>query len=177
MMLVFLGVMNYLIDSYTVFAASVLAANSIIRSLFGAAFPLFTVPMFRNIGIHWGVAVPGFLAFACLPFPFLFYKYGAPIRARCKYTKEAEQILASMMARNPEKQQEGEKQSAPAAEEEEEPPLTAEEREEEREMQEREDRHRHADVDAEPVSRRASSEGTLADRPLDGQNKQRKPSA
>jgi hypothetical protein len=28
--------MNYLIDSYTVYAASVLAANSVLRSLFGA---------------------------------------------------------------------------------------------------------------------------------------------
>lgn len=40
--LVFLGIMNYLIDAYTIFAASVLAANSVLRSLFGAAFPLFT---------------------------------------------------------------------------------------------------------------------------------------
>ena len=40
MVLVFLSVMNYLIDSYTIYAASVLAANSVLPSLFGAAFPL-----------------------------------------------------------------------------------------------------------------------------------------
>ena len=40
--LIFLGVMNYLIDTYTIHAASVLAANSVLRSLFGAAFPLFS---------------------------------------------------------------------------------------------------------------------------------------
>jgi multidrug resistance protein len=40
--LIFLGVMNYLIDTYTIYAASVLAANSVLRSLFGAAFPLFS---------------------------------------------------------------------------------------------------------------------------------------
>jgi hypothetical protein len=34
--------MGYLVDSYTIYAASVLAANSVLRSLFGAAFPLFT---------------------------------------------------------------------------------------------------------------------------------------
>lgn len=34
--------MNYLIDSYVIYAASALAANSVLRSLFGAAFPLFT---------------------------------------------------------------------------------------------------------------------------------------
>ncbi|KAK6601838.1 MFS multidrug transporter [Botrytis cinerea] len=42
MVLVFLSVMNYLIDAYVLYAASVLAANSVLRSLFGAAFPLFT---------------------------------------------------------------------------------------------------------------------------------------
>lgn len=42
MVLVFLSLMNYLIDSYVIFAASVLAANAVLRSLFGAAFPLFT---------------------------------------------------------------------------------------------------------------------------------------
>lgn len=42
MVLAFLSILNYLIDSYVVYAASVLAANSVLRSLFGAAFPLFT---------------------------------------------------------------------------------------------------------------------------------------
>lgn len=42
MTVVFLSVMNYLIDAYVIYAASVLAANSVLRSLFGAVFPLFT---------------------------------------------------------------------------------------------------------------------------------------
>jgi len=33
---------RYQIDAYVIFAASVLAANAVLRSLFGAAFPLFT---------------------------------------------------------------------------------------------------------------------------------------
>lgn len=67
-----------------------------------AAFPLFTTPMFKNLGIHWAVAVPAGLALICLPFPFVFYKYGPAIRARCKYTKKAEEVLKMMMAGNPE---------------------------------------------------------------------------
>lgn len=51
MVLIFLSIMNYLIDAYTIFAASVLAGNGIIRSCFGAAFPLFTVQMYRGIGM------------------------------------------------------------------------------------------------------------------------------
>jgi MFS family permease len=74
MVLIFLGIMNYLIDSYTIFAASVLAANSVLRSLFGAAFPLFTTQMYDGLGIHWASSIPAFLALVCVPFPFLFYK-------------------------------------------------------------------------------------------------------
>jgi hypothetical protein len=52
MTLVFLAVAKYLIDSYVIYAASVMAANSIVRSLFGAAFPLFTPYMYQRLGIH-----------------------------------------------------------------------------------------------------------------------------
>lgn len=93
MVLVFLGIMNYLIDAYTIFAASVLAANSIIRSLFGAAFPLFTTYMYNNLGIHWASSIPAFLALACVPFPFLFYKYGAAIRTRCKFAAQSDAFM------------------------------------------------------------------------------------
>ncbi|KAK4893303.1 MFS siderochrome iron transporter 1, partial [Elasticomyces elasticus] len=65
MVLVFLGIMNYLIDSYTIFAASVLAANSVLRSLFGFAFPLFTTQLYSNLGIHWASTIPAFLALIC----------------------------------------------------------------------------------------------------------------
>ena len=39
----------YLIDTYMMYAASALAANTIVRSAVGAAFPLFTVQMFDNV--------------------------------------------------------------------------------------------------------------------------------
>ncbi|GFF65617.1 uncharacterized transporter mfs2 [Aspergillus lentulus] len=93
MVLVFLGIMNYLIDAYTIFAASVLAANSVLRSLFGASFPLFTTYMYHNLGIHWASSIPAFLALACVPFPFLFYKFGPTIRKRCKFAAESDAFM------------------------------------------------------------------------------------
>ncbi|KAK3203612.1 hypothetical protein GRF29_106g82664 [Pseudopithomyces chartarum] len=93
MVLIFLSILNYLIDAYTIFAASVLAGNGIIRSVFGAAFPLFTSQMYRTLGIHWASSIPAFLALACLPFPFLFYKYGASIRKKCKYASQSEAFM------------------------------------------------------------------------------------
>ncbi|KAL2673666.1 hypothetical protein Neosp_012109 [[Neocosmospora] mangrovei] len=100
MVLVFLSLLNYLIDSYVVFAASVLAANSVLRSLFGAAFPLFTPHMYENLGVQWAASVPAFLALACVPFPFLFYKYGHRIRLKCEYASEAVQILEKIRAQH-----------------------------------------------------------------------------
>jgi hypothetical protein len=96
MVIIFLAVTNYLIDAYTIFAASVLAANSVLRSLFGFAFPLFTKYMYQNLGIHWASSVPAFLALACLPAPFFLYKYGAAIRARCEYAAQSEAVMLSM---------------------------------------------------------------------------------
>ncbi|KAJ9283852.1 hypothetical protein DTO021C3_8536 [Paecilomyces variotii] len=96
MVLVFLSIMNYLIDAYTIFAASVLAANSVLRSCFGCAFPLFTTYMYNNLGIHWASSIPAFLAVACIPFPFLFYKYGPAIRTRCKFAAQSEEFLRKL---------------------------------------------------------------------------------
>lgn len=96
MVLVFLSIMNYLIDAYTIFAASVLAANSVLRSIFGAVFPLFTTYMYEGLGIHWASSIPAFLALACVPFPFLFYKYGAAIRTRCKYAAQSDAFMRKL---------------------------------------------------------------------------------
>lgn len=93
MVLIFLSVFNYLIDSYTVFAASVLAENSALRSLFGMAFPLFTTYMYSNLGIHWASSIPAFLSILCAPLPFVFYKYGARIRQRCTFAAEADAFM------------------------------------------------------------------------------------
>ena len=116
MVLVFLSIFNYLIDSYVIFAASVLAANSVLRSLFGAAFPLFTTQMYANLGIHWASSIPAFLALLCLPMPFLFYKYGAKIREKCKFAAQA----AAFLRRMQQSEDDGEKPAESVEEEKEE---------------------------------------------------------
>ncbi|KAK3996068.1 putative transporter mfs2 [Cladorrhinum sp. PSN332] len=112
---VFLSLLTYMIDSYTVYAASVLAANSVLRSLFGAAFPLFTTYMYKDLGIHWASTVPAFLALACMPFPILFYWYGPRIRAKCKYAAEAAKILEQWKATHPEEKVEVEVEARPTS--------------------------------------------------------------
>jgi len=58
--------------------------------------PLFTVEMYESLGIHWASSIPAFLSLACVPFPFLFYKYGAQIRARCVYSAKAEAAMRAL---------------------------------------------------------------------------------
>lgn len=93
---VFLACLNYLMDSYTIYAATVLAASAMLRSFFGAAFPLFVSQMYAALGIHWASSIPAFLTVACLPFPFVMYKFGAAIRSKCKYSQEAAEVMARM---------------------------------------------------------------------------------
>ncbi|KAI5462053.1 major facilitator superfamily domain-containing protein [Mariannaea sp. PMI_226] len=94
MVLVFISIKNYLVDSYTVFAASAIAATVVMRSFFGAAFPMFTTYMYHNLGIHWASSIAGFLALLCTPLPFVLFKYGRQIREKCKYSRQAMELVA-----------------------------------------------------------------------------------
>lgn len=61
--------------------------------------------MYEDLGVHWASSIPAFLALACMPFPFLFYKYGEKIRLKCKYSAEASRILQQMMAKQQDAQE------------------------------------------------------------------------
>lgn len=84
-MTIFLQALNYLIDAYLMVAASAIAANTFLRSFFGAGFPLFATAMFNNLGVDWAGSLLGFLAIAFLPIPFLFYIFGPKLRKLSKY--------------------------------------------------------------------------------------------
>ncbi|KAH9904402.1 MFS general substrate transporter [Xylariomycetidae sp. FL2044] len=95
--LLFISLINYVVDAYTVFAASALAGNAILRALFGAAFPLFTTSMYENLGIQWASSIPAFLALACAPMPFIFRKYGVFLREKSKYATEARKVMDQIL--------------------------------------------------------------------------------
>lgn len=83
-MSIFLQALNYLVDAYLMFAASAIAGNTFLRSLCGAGFPLFARQMFQGMGIQWAGTLLGCVALLLAPIPFVFYKWGADIRARSK---------------------------------------------------------------------------------------------
>ncbi|KXL51040.1 MAG: hypothetical protein FE78DRAFT_136640 [Acidomyces sp. 'richmondensis'] len=121
---VFLQCLNYIIDAYLMFAASAIAANTIMRSLFGAVFPLFATYMFEGIGINWGMTLLGCVAALFIPMPFIFYIYGKKIRMKSKFapaldiqpnqrdeeargTSEAEKVKINGLANNSPQNEEG----------------------------------------------------------------------
>jgi ABC-type transport system involved in cytochrome bd biosynthesis fused ATPase/permease subunit len=55
--------------------------------------------MYDRLGIHWGSSISAFLAAACLPFPWIFYKYGPVIRRHCRYAAESARQLDAMTDR------------------------------------------------------------------------------
>ena len=68
------------------FANSALAANTFVRSLAGAGFPLFATPMYHKLGVPWATSLLGFLGVAMIPMPILFYIFGKKIRDMSKFS-------------------------------------------------------------------------------------------
>ncbi|RAL08011.1 MFS transporter [Aspergillus homomorphus CBS 101889] len=81
---IFMQGFNYLLDSYLQLAASAFAANTMMRSMAGPVFPLFTEQMFHNLGIQWAGTLLGCIAVVMIPVPVLFYVYGPRLRKKSK---------------------------------------------------------------------------------------------
>lgn len=82
----FLSQLNYIIDTYLFAAASALAANTVIRSIFGATFPLFANKMYMALNPRWASTVLGLFAVICIPIPFVLMKFGPTLRAKSRYS-------------------------------------------------------------------------------------------
>lgn len=75
---VFLPCQTYMVDAFPLHAASAVAAPTVMRSLFAAFLPLVGPPMYQTLGLGWGNTLLGFVAFALIPIPFVFYRFGDP---------------------------------------------------------------------------------------------------
>jgi uncharacterized protein (DUF697 family) len=75
-------VQTYIVDAFTVYAASGIAAAAVLRSVFAAVIPLFGRKMYSTLGLGWGNSLLGFIALAMCPTPLVFYRYGEVIRKK-----------------------------------------------------------------------------------------------
>jgi len=82
---IFQQCINFLVDTYQVYAASAVSANTFLRSLFAAGLPLAAKPMFNNLGVGPAMSILGGVAALALPVPFIFMKYGLALRKRSTF--------------------------------------------------------------------------------------------
>lgn len=104
-LLLFMSLLNYLVDAYEIFAASAMAAASCSRSSFGTILPFAAKPMYNRLGVAWACSTLGFLSLAMCMIPFAFIKYGDRIRANskfCQYLKQKKQEDEEKMHREAE---------------------------------------------------------------------------
>lgn len=85
-LVIFMQGLNYIIDVYLMFANSAIAANTLIRSSLGGAFPLFATQMYHKLGVDWASSLLGFITVAMIPIPIIFFIYGKRIRAMSKFS-------------------------------------------------------------------------------------------
>jgi multidrug resistance protein len=78
-------IQTYLVDAFTVHAASAIAANTVLRSIFGAVLPLSGLSMYDALGLGWGNSLLGFISLAFIPVPIFFRFYGERIRTSKKF--------------------------------------------------------------------------------------------
>ena len=80
------SIQNYVIDCYTKYAASAVAAMTVLRSLAGFGFPLFAPAMYDALGYGWGNSILAFVAIAIgAPAPWVLWHYGPRLRAKSVY--------------------------------------------------------------------------------------------
>lgn len=81
----FLPIQMYLVDAFGIYAASAIATNTVVRSLFGATLPLAGRPLYSTLGYGWGNSLLAFIALVLSPIPVLLVRYGERIRTNPRF--------------------------------------------------------------------------------------------
>jgi len=79
---------NYLAAAYGIYAASALAGNTVMRSVFGAALPLAGKAMYDALTPQWAGTLLGLLEVLLVPIPIIFYYHGDKIRAKSRVIRQ-----------------------------------------------------------------------------------------
>ncbi|OJA20119.1 hypothetical protein AZE42_04090 [Rhizopogon vesiculosus] len=88
LILSFQSIMAYVVDTFTLHAASALAAIVCLRSMAGFVFPLFAPAMYKALGLGKGDTLLAVIAIVIgCPAPWIFWRYGERIRNSSRYAK------------------------------------------------------------------------------------------
>lgn len=80
-----MSIQTYLVDAFPANAASVSAANTVLRSILGALLPLCGLDLYDAIGLGWGNSLLGFIALALAPVPVCLGIFGDRLRTNPKF--------------------------------------------------------------------------------------------
>ena len=79
---------NYLASAYGIYAASALAGNAVVRSMFGGTLPLAGPSMYAKLTPQWAGTLLGLLEVIMIPIPIVFWRYGDRIRKKSKVIRQ-----------------------------------------------------------------------------------------
>ncbi|ROW09360.1 hypothetical protein VMCG_02394 [Cytospora schulzeri] len=83
-------IQGFLVDTYTRYAASAVAAGTVLRSLAGFGFPLFAPSLYAKLDYGWGNTLLAFIGILIgWPGPILLWKYGPMLRAKSPFASGA----------------------------------------------------------------------------------------
>jgi MFS family permease len=89
--IIFNQCINFLVDTYGMYAASAVSANTFLRSVLAAGLPMAAKSMFHTLGVGPAMSILGGVAVLALPVPFLFMRYGLKLRKMSKFAPVVEE--------------------------------------------------------------------------------------
>lgn len=82
MLAIFMPTQTYLVDAFTEYSASAIAAVTVLRSIGGAFMPLAGPKLYDALGLGWGNSLLAFIAVVLCIVPLGFQIYGEKMRER-----------------------------------------------------------------------------------------------
>lgn len=88
--MIYAPVNMFMLDCYgPLYGASAAGATMLSRYTLSAAFPLFSLRMYKGLGVGWASSVLAFAALGMAPVPWLFWRFGMKLRERGRYEKSS----------------------------------------------------------------------------------------
>lgn len=85
MIIITMCIQTYLIESFSDNAASVSAANTVLRSTLGALLPLAGLGLYDALGLGWGNSLLAFIALGLAPVPVCLGIWGEKLRTSSRF--------------------------------------------------------------------------------------------
>ncbi|CAL5868906.1 uncharacterized protein PFLUO_LOCUS3133 [Penicillium psychrofluorescens] len=92
MLITYICVTTYLVDSFDQYAASALAGMTLTRSVLGCVFSLIGFRLYESLGYEWGTLMLALLCVLMMPLPTIFYFLGPRFRRLGGYGLDRESV-------------------------------------------------------------------------------------